>query len=361
MLSEQNATHRWWSPTARFFLITGGIVLTIGGLKYASPIMGPLLLAIFLALLANPVLSWLRSKGLPSWLSFLVLGLSIIVAAVAVVLLISVSLNSLQANVPKYQANMAKYVDSFKASLASYGVDISSFKLSSLFSPKSLASAIGKLLAYSVNQLTIIILAFLLFIFLLAEARDFPAKAIKAFGENSPIVQHLGSFGGAVVTYTKVLTLANLFVGIVWGALLVLLGVDAALLWGFLAFILQYIPTIGLIIASVPAIIIAFLGQGPTTAAIVLVGVLVINSISANVITPKFSAQQLELSPTIAFFSFIFWAWVFGAIGGVLSVVLTVGVKSVMEGYPESRGLALLLGPAPKPEEPATPSGQEAA
>ncbi|MBI4733862.1 MAG: AI-2E family transporter [Rubrobacteridae bacterium] len=361
MLSEQNTAQHWWSSTARFFIITAGIIIVIAGLKAASTIIGPLLLAIFLALLTNPVLNWLRSKGLPGWLSYLTLAASIIIIGLAVILLISLSLNSLQANIPTYQENLSRYTESLKTFVADFGVDTTDFRLTDLFSPQSLASAIGAFLVYLVNQLSVVILALLLFIFLLAEARNFPAKAKKAFGENSPVVQRLGSFGGAVVTYTKVLTLANLFVGIVWGALLLVLGVDAAILWGFLAFILQYIPTIGLIIASVPAIIIALLGEGPTTAGIVLIGVLVINSISANVITPRYSAQQLELSPTIAFFSCLFWAWVFGAIGGVLSVVLTVGVKSLMEGYPESKGFAILLGPAPTAEIPAKPEDKEAA
>jgi AI-2 transport protein TqsA len=353
LASKSDAIFGWWSSTARFFLITAGVIITIAGLKAASAILAPLLLAIFLALLINPMLNWLRARGLPNWLSYLTLVAGIIITAIAVIVLISVSLNSLQENIPLYQQNLVKFTASLKSSLAGLGIDMSSFKVSNILSTQTLASAAGRLISTLVNQLTGAVFALLLFIFLLLEASQFPAKAIKAFGKDSPIVQHLGSFGSAVVTYVKVLTLTNEFVGVIWGLLLVVLGVDAALLWGFLAFILQYIPTIGLIIASVPAIIVALLGQSPTTALIVLLGVIVINSISANVIMPRLSAKQLELSTTVAFFSFIFWAWVFGAIGGVLSVVLTVGVKSMLEGYPESRGVALLLGPAPSPPAPS--------
>jgi predicted PurR-regulated permease PerM len=165
------------------------------------------------------------------------------------------------------------------------------------------------------------------------------------------MVVQLETFGKTVITYTRVRTISNLFVGVAFTILLLVLGVDLAFLWGFLAFVLSYIPTIGLPLAAIPAIILALLEQGFTTAIIVTVGVIIINFISDDIIAPRLSAQELEISPFVVFYSFVFWTWVFGPVGALLSVILTVAVKVVLEGYPETRGYGILMGTSASPEQ----------
>ena len=354
MADESTQSQR--SPVARFTVILAAGFIVIAGLQAASTIVSPLLLAVFLAILIDPVLERLRDRGLPNWLAFLVLFLAVLLIGLGVIFFIYLSLTQLQANVPVYKENLTGIFKSVEQALSAQGFDISSIETKGAFNPETIAKTSASVLGVLLSELSTTLLVLLLLIFLLSEAPGFPDKARRALGEESPILERMGTFSRNVRTYMRVRTISNLFVGVAFTVLLLVLGVDSAFLWGFLAFTLSYIPTIGLVLASVPAIALALLEQGLTTAIIVTIGVLILNGISDNYISPKLSAQELELSPFAVFFSFIFWAWVLGPIGALLSVILTVGIKTVFEAYAETHGFAVLLGPV---VEPIAPPDQE--
>ncbi len=341
-----------WPPVARFIVVGAATIVIIGGLRAGSSLISPLLLAIFLAVLIDPLLERLRDRGLPNWLAFLILFLGVLLIGLGVILFVSLSLSQLQANVPIYKESLSSLYQSIEGTLATQNIDLSDMLNEGTLSPQTIARTSAGILGVLASELSGTLLVLLLLIFLLSEAPGFSAKAKKALGDDHPVVRQLGSFSENVRGYMKVRTISNLFVGITFTIVLLVLGVDSALLWGFLAFVLSYIPTIGLILASVPAITLALLEQGVTTAVIVTVGVLILNGISDNYLSPRLSAQELELSPFAVFFSFIFWAWVLGPIGGLLSVILTVGLKMVFEAFTETQGYAVLLGPNIEPEAP---------
>lgn len=271
-----------------------------------------------------------------------------------ITLFIYLSLTQLQANVPIYKKNISGLFESAKKILAATGIDFSSVGSAATFDPQTIANASSKVLPVLLSEVTTAFLVLLFLLFLLNEAPGFPEKARRALGAENPVFNRMATFSQSVRSYMKVRTISNLFVGITFTILLLILGVDAAFLWGFLAFVLSYIPTIGLVIASVPAIILALLGQDVATAVVVTIGILVINGISDNYIAPRLSAEELELSIFVVFFSFVFWAWVLGPIGALLSVILTVGIKTVFEAFAETRCYAVLLGPAIEPKKSAT-------
>lgn len=341
-----------WSPVARFVVVLAAGFIVIAGLQAASTIIAPLLLAIFLAILIDPVLERLRERGLPNWLASLILFLAVLLIGLAVIFFIYLSITQLQTNLPTYKQNLTGIFTAAEQALSAQGFDISSIETKGAFNPQTIARTSASVLGVLLSELSATLLVLLLLIFLLSEAPGFPDKARRAFGAESPILERMGTFNENVLGYMKVRTISNLFVGITFTILLLVLGVDSAFLWGFLAFTLSYIPTIGLVIASVPAITLALLEQGMTTAIIVTVGVLILNTISDNYISPKLSAEALELSPFAVFFSFVFWAWVLGPIGALLSVILTVGIKTVFEAYVETHRYAVLLGPTIEPIAP---------
>ncbi len=126
---------------------------------------------------------------------------------------------------------------------------------------------------------------------------------------------------------------------------LLIVGVDYPLLWAVLAFVLNYIPTIGSIIALIPPFLLAMVQLGFIDSIIVLAGYLTINTIMGNILEPKFMGKGLGLSTLVVFLSLVFWGWVLGPIGMLLSVPLTITIKIALDSSEETRWLAVMLGP----------------
>ena len=146
-------------------------------------------------------------------------------------------------------------------------------------------------------------------------------------------------------------TVVSLAVGVTVAVWLAIMGVNYPTLWGLLAFVLNYVPNIGSIIAAVPAILLTFLMFDIFKAVIVTIGYLVINVVMGNIIEPKFMGQRLGLSPLVVFLSLLFWGWVLGPVGMLLSVPLTMTAKIALDTREDMRWLSVLLGPEIKKEE----------
>ena len=153
--------------------------------------------------------------------------------------------------------------------------------------------------------------------------------------------------------YFALKTIISLATGLAAAIWLAILGVKFALLWGLLAYLLNYVPNIGSILAAVPAILMALIQHGPFRAALVGIGYLVVNTILGNVVEPKVLGKGLDLSTFVVFASLVFWGWVFGPVGVLLSVLLTVTLKLAFESSDETRWIAMLLGATPAAAGPA--------
>jgi predicted PurR-regulated permease PerM len=146
--------------------------------------------------------------------------------------------------------------------------------------------------------------------------------------------------------YLAIKTWISLATGFLVTVFLVSIGLDYAILWGVLAFMLNYIPTLGSIIAAVPAILLAYIQLGGGWAVGVTAGYLAVNLIMGNLIEPRVMGQGLGLSTLVVFLSLLFWGWVLGPVGMVLSVPLTVTLRIALESRQETRWIAVLLGSA---------------
>jgi predicted PurR-regulated permease PerM len=191
-------------------------------------------------------------------------------------------------------------------------------------------------------------------VFILLEASGFPAKLRTALRNPDESIGHFQKITENVKHYLALKTLLSLGTGFCVTMLLLFLGVDFAILWGIVAFLMNYIPNIGSILASVPAILLAFVQFGPGKAAIVAVGYLAINMLFGPVMEPRVMGHGLGLSTLVVFMSLVFWGWVLGPVGMLLSVVLTMIVKIALESRNDTRWLGVLLGgsvePLPEPE-----------
>jgi predicted PurR-regulated permease PerM len=181
-------------------------------------------------------------------------------------------------------------------------------------------------------------------IFLLVEATSLPEK-LQAISSDAPArLEKLQHIAHEVNQYMAIKTATSLLTGSGVALALWLLDIDFALLWGMTAFLLNFVPQIGSIIAAVPAILLALLQHGFPTAVVVAGIYLGINMIVSYYLEPKWMGRGLGLSTLVVFGSLVFWGWVLGPVGMVISVPLTMTVKIALEGSPETRWLAILMG-----------------
>jgi predicted PurR-regulated permease PerM len=186
-------------------------------------------------------------------------------------------------------------------------------------------------------------------IFMLLEASRLPAKVRAALGQDGAQQSHLDDIVENIRRYMMIKTSTSLLTGGMVTVLVYFLGLDYFLLWGLLAFMFNYVPSIGSIIAAIPAVVLALVDEGLGIAVGTAFGYLAINCLISYVIEPRFMGEGLGLSTLVVFLSLVFWGWVLGTIGMLLSAPLTMMVKIILQDFEETRSIAVLLSSkAPK-------------
>jgi predicted PurR-regulated permease PerM len=183
-------------------------------------------------------------------------------------------------------------------------------------------------------------------IFILAEAASFYPKLRAVLANPDRDLAHFGRITGTMNRYIAIKTSVSVLTGILVTSFLWILDVDFPVLWGLVALLLNFIPTIGSIIAGIPPVLLALVQLGPAEAGLVVLGFFLVNTIVGNVLEPRYMGQGLGLSALIVFVSLIFWGWLFGPVGMLLSVPLTMSAKIALEASPSTLWLARLLAPA---------------
>ena len=180
--------------------------------------------------------------------------------------------------------------------------------------------------------------------FLLLEAPRIAAVIRQRLGAESSPYRHLAQSGRLLIDYVVVRTKVNLITGVGTGLFLAVLGVDFAVLWGFIAFVLSYVPYIGLVVAAIPPTLLALIEFGPAGAVAVIAAVALIDAAAENLVLPRMAGRDLNLSPFVVLFSVVFWGLIFGAVGVFLAIPLTIAVKLFLESWDETRWIGELLG-----------------
>ncbi|MEM9208544.1 MAG: AI-2E family transporter, partial [Pseudomonadota bacterium] len=181
-------------------------------------------------------------------------------------------------------------------------------------------------------------------VFILLEASGFGVKVRAAFGGGSDAFRKAGQFLRNLGRYLGIKTAVSMATGFLAWLATSLIGLDFPLLWGMFAFLLNYVPTIGSIIAAVPAVLLALVQLGVPEAISTAAAFMAINIAFGNFIEPRLMGYGVGISPLIVFLSLVFWGWVFGPVGMLLSVPLTMTLKMALESSPDTRWIAILIG-----------------
>lgn len=334
-----------------------GILLLLGIARYASAIVVPFLLALFIAIIASTPVNWLKNRGLSSILS---VGIVLLVAIV-LLLLVSVMLGKtmVQFNeaLPGYQEKLNGLTGKITALLLEKGVDIESAGTFDALDPAVVMTFANTLLTGLADVFGNIVLIMFTAMFMLFDVLDFPRKMKAVEGSGSEkILEQIALLVKSTNEYTVIKAIISLGTGLLIYLGLKLVGLDFALLWAVIAFLLNFVPNIGSILAAVPAVLLALVQLGPANTLFVIAIYGVVNTIMGNVVEPKVMGKRLGLSTLAVFLSLVFWGWLFGSVGMLLSVPLTMAVKFAAMNNPQTKWFGVLLSPAPdESESPPAP------
>ena len=328
---------------ARVLLVVASLVIVIAGLRAASTLLLPFLLAAFLAILSMPLLAGLRRLRLPLPLAVLGTVLGICVALAVMLSVVGGSVNGFVAKSEEYQVKLNDLRDQLIAELEAYDIDLSDWLAEEKISPSAIFSYLRTAIASATLVLSNFALVLLTLVFILFEASVLPKKLHAALGASGTDDLPLEKIAGDVQLYFGIKTAISLVTGVVIGAWVWACGVDFFLLWGFLAFLLNFIPNIGSIMAAVPAVLLALVQHDPARAFLVALGYVAVSMLMGNLVEPRLMGRRFGLSTLVVFLSLCFWGWVWGPIGMLLSVPLTMFVKILLENSEDLRWVAMLL------------------
>jgi AI-2 transport protein TqsA len=331
--------------TSHVLLTVAACIVIIAGLKAATVILVPFLLSAFIAIISAPPMFWLQRKGVPSVLAVFMVVLATLGVVVLVGTLVGQSVTDFTKDMPVYQVKIRAQTTAVLTWLANLGVDTRSLALNKVFDPGAAMKLAATVLNGLGNVLTNGFLIMMTVIFILLEAASFPAKLQAIKGTPDAPLTRWEYFLNDVKQYMAIKTWISLATGVLIAAWTAALGVDYPLLWGLLAFALNYVPNIGSIIAALPAVLLALVQMGLLKALLAAGGYAAVNLVMGNVVEPRFMGRNLGLSTLVVFVSLLFWGWVLGPVGMLLSVPLTITAKIALDSRAETRWVAILLGP----------------
>jgi len=321
-------------------------VVVVAGMRASADIIVPFLLAVFITIISSPALDWLERQGLSRVVAIVVVLIAIGAIGTGVTGLVGSSLRQFSENLPEYTARLNSYSQAVGNWLNHYGVPFEANQLRDLID----ASKVMQLAAHAFNSfggvLANAFLIFLTVVFILFETASFALKLRAVADDPDDTLAQVQNMTESVKRYLAIKTLTSLATGLVIGISLTLIGVENAALWALLAFMLNYVPNIGSIIAAVPAVLFALVQLGVGGALATAAVFAVVNVLIGSVLEPRFMGRGLGLSTLVVFISLVFWGWVLGPVGMFLSVPLTMTVKIALGANERTRWIAVFLGSA---------------
>ena len=324
----------------------GAAVLVLAGVRAVAWLIGPAFLALILVIALSPVQTWLRRRGWPSWLTTVVLVLSVTGVLVVLGLVFVVSVARLAALIPQYADRSDDLLTSLSSSLERLEVAPGQLEdaVSALDPARAVALA-GTVLGGLTGAASSLVFLLCLMFFLSVEAGGIDRRLAAVATDRPQLADALRSFAHGTRSYLLVSTIFGLIVAVLDGAALVLIGVPLPLLWALLAFITNYVPNIGFVIGLVPPALLALLTSGVADMLLVIAVYCVLNFVIQSLIQPRYVGDSVGLAMTTTFVALVFWAWLLGPLGALLAIPLTLLAKALLVDVdPTARWATALAG-----------------
>jgi len=325
-------------------LSLAAFVIIIAGIIYAQSIINQLLMAFFISIILAQPIMWLQKKKVSAGLAVGIVLVMVTVLYIGFGNLIGTSLSSFSENAYKYEQNLDEIGAAVFKIFQENGINLSLDKFSNILNPSKVmgltADILGQLSGIIGNTLTI----FFLVLFLLLEL-DSVALKVKAISENTNVsLSYFNTIGQSIRHYLSIKTMTSLFTGVLVWIGLAIIGIDYAIIWAMIAFLLNFIPNIGSVIAAIPAVLFALVQLGFSGAIWTMVVFIIANMVIGNMVEPKMMGKGLGLSIFVVFVALLFWGFVLGTVGMFLSVPLTMAFKIILEQNAKTKWIAVILG-----------------
>lgn len=334
-------------PAKILIYSTFAVILTVGMRETAS-ILTTILFSIFAALLLTPFVRWLKRKGIPGALSvILVIILFLVIVLIIGIMVLEAAIQFVN-QIPNYQLNLMGSIDNLTHFIPpKYLSSQGEFSLNSILRSTAafMISLMRSAISGFVSAGTTAGIVVLTTAFLLIDAANAPEKISSELGNQSELQRRMRNFGKSLTEFIVIRAETNLITAIGITIFFLIGSIDFAILWGVLIFLLSYIPYIGLVIAAIPPTMLAFFKYGPLGALVVLIIIFGFDAIAENIIFPSLAGKGLKLSPAFLFIALIYWNYVLGSAGILLSIPLTIILKTVFESFEETKWIARLMGP----------------
>ncbi len=340
-------------PTGvRALLIVAALVVILAGMRAAANVLAPLVLATFVAIVSLPVLRMLQTLRVPTLPAILLVVLLDMMIIGSLGWIVVRTVLEMRDAAPLYIGRLQVLETAALTRLRDAGFEVQAIPYAEVFQPERIFELAATTLRRVMTIAAFSLLVMLYLIFTLAESVGLPQKMRLAFGAGAEDMARFGQVVREVQRYLALKTVICLATGLVIGVANALLGVDFALFWGFLAFVLNYVPNVGSLIAAVPAVLVALLQLGPGVALGLALIYLVVNLLLGSLVDPILVGRRLGLSTLVVLLSLVVWGSLWGIIGMFLALPLTAAVKIALESSDRLRPIAVLMGPVPVPVKP---------
>ena len=322
-------------------IVGASVVVVIAGLRSGVTLLIPLILAAFMATVLYPTVAWMVARRVPSGAAVLLTTLLVLAAFSGPGLIVQRAAETFAISAPEYRADIERGLMPWLERLGLSEADGPSWV--SMIDPGAAFDLVRTLSSGAASLLGNTFIVLLTTAFMLLEAKNLRRRVPLAFRLSPEQVAGAEQALASVHHYLLIKAMVSLGTGLAVWLWLLLLGVEFPILWGLLAFILNFIPSFGSLIAAVPPAVLALVRSGPTDMLAVLAGFVVVNVVLGSILEPRIMGRRLGLSPLAVLFSLLFWGWVWGSVGLLLAVPLTMVVKIVLE-HSDVPWLGLLLG-----------------
>lgn len=326
-----------------YFFYFASFTVIIAGIKMASQIVVILFLAIFISSIFSTLLNVLQKKNIPRIFSYFIILLIVTTIGLMLAYVINISLNDFITNLPAYEEKFKTMVLNSIHYVENLGLKIDKVKIMETLNFSSFFGFTTNIIGSIGTFLSKFLLVIIGVAFILAESKSFQIKLRVIFRNNAKKLEHFNLFSFNIQKYFVVKSFTSFFTGFIITIVLLFFGVDYPVLWGVIAMLFNFIPVVGSIIASIPAILLSLMNLDLNITIWVIVLYVIINISISNILEPKLMGKELGLSPLIIFFSLIFWGWTLGIVGMFLAVPITMTLKIAFDSNTSTHWIGILM------------------
>jgi len=341
---------------AKILLYTTAVVILTIGMRELASVLTTIFFSIFATLIFIPLIRWLRRKGVPGGVSVVLVILAFVIIIIGIGILVVQAAIQIGGQLPDYNVQLTTIINRLSQDIPT--IDPTSLQSFVQKAATSLLGFTASLLNAIVNGGTTVGLIIVTTAFLLIDAASSQGERAKQAAEQSVLGARVGEFGKGLVGFIVIRTETNLVTAIGVTIFLLLGGIDYALFWGVLIFLLSYVPYVGLFLATIPPALLALFKYGPAGAVAVILVISVVNVLAENVVFPSLAGKGLKLSPAVVFISLLYWGYVLGAAGVLLSTPLAVVVKIILDSFEETKWLSRLMSGSTENREHEEATGE---